>query len=160
MPRKKLTEAQREKLLEDTKQRQRVLQELRTKARLNQLASQASFRKPLTLEARLRIHKLNLKKELIKAKGEKLLEDTKQRQRLLQEARTSARLEQLDYESCEKLGRQLYLEHLELSGELECSEYSTARQYTRCTDSSDSEEDLTDEQSSSSNKKSELETPD
>ncbi len=100
------------------------------------------------------------RKKLTQAQGKKLLEDTKQRQRLLQEARTtsSARLEELDIEICGKLGRQLYLEHLELSGELECSDTSTARQYTRYY--SDSEEDLTDEQSSSSNVKSELETPD
>ena len=98
------------------------------------------------------------RKKLTKAQGKKLLEDTKQRQRLLQEARTSARLEELDIGFCEKLGRQLYLEHLELSGELECSDTSTARQYTRYY--SDSEEDLTDEQISSSNVKSELETPD
>ena len=54
------------------------------------------------------------RKKLTQAQGKKLLEDTKQRQRLLQEARTSARLEQLEIEICEKLGRQLYLEHLEL----------------------------------------------
>ncbi len=96
------------------------------------------------------------RKKLTKAQGKKLLEDTKQRQRLLQEARTSTRLEELEIEICEKLGRQLYLDHLELSGELECSDTSTARQYTRYY--SDSEEDLTDEQSSSSNIKSELET--
>jgi hypothetical protein len=60
------------------------------------------------------------RKRLTQAHGEKLLEDTKQRQRLLQEARTSARVEQLEIEICEKIGRQLYLEHPELSGELEC----------------------------------------
>ncbi len=99
------------------------------------------------------------RKKLTQAQGKKLLEDTKQqRQRLLQEARTSARLEELDIGFCEKLGRQLYLEHLELGGELECLDTSTARQYTRYY--SDSEEDLTDEQSRSSNVKSELETPD
>ena len=52
------------------------------------------------------------RKKLTKAQGEKLLEDTKQRQRLLQEARTSARPEQLEIEIYEKLGRQLYLERL------------------------------------------------
>jgi hypothetical protein len=98
------------------------------------------------------------RKKLTKAQGEKLLENTKQRQRPLQEARTSARLEQLEIAICETLGRQLYLEHLELSGELECPDTSTARQYTRY--HSDSEEDLTDEQSSSSNVKSEFEAPD
>ncbi len=72
--------------------------------------------------------------------------------------RTSARLEQLDIEICKKLGRQLYLEHLELSGELDCPDDSTARQYTRY--ESEREEDLAGEQSSSSISKSELETPD
>ncbi len=58
---------------------------------------------------------------LIKAEGIKLLEETKQRQRLQQEARTIANLlvEQLEIEICEKL-----------SGELECSNTDTARQYT------------------------------
>jgi hypothetical protein len=40
-------------------------------------------------------------------KGKKLLEDTKKRIRLEQEARPQARLEQLDYEACEKLGKEL-----------------------------------------------------
>ncbi len=70
------------------------------------------------------------KKTLSKAKGQRLLEDTKQRLRLQQEARTTARIEQLDIEACERLRRQLQLEHLELNGELECSETNTARQYT------------------------------
>ena len=89
-----------------------------------------------------------------------MLEETKQRLRLQlqQEARTIARIEQLDIEACERLGRQLQLEHLELNGELECSETNTARQYTL--NLSDVEEDLTEEQSSSSIFKSELETPD
>ena len=56
------------------------------------------------------------------------------------------------------LGRQLRLEHLELSGELECPETSTVRQYTLVT--SDSEEDLTDEKTISSEIKSEIEIPD
>jgi hypothetical protein len=70
------------------------------------------------------------KKRLTEAQNLKLLEDTKQRLRLQQEARTIARLEELEIEACEKLGRQLRLEHLELSGELECSETSAVRQYT------------------------------
>ncbi len=61
-----------------------------------------------------------------KSKGKQLLEETKQRLRLQQEARTIARIEQLDIEACERLGRQLQLEHLELSGELECSDTDTA----------------------------------
>jgi hypothetical protein len=85
------------------------------------------------------------------------LEDTKQRLSQ-QEARTRARLEELEIEACEKIGRQLRLEHLELSGELECPETNTVRQYTLVT--SDNEEDLTDEKTSSSVKQSELETPD
>jgi hypothetical protein len=85
-----------------------------------------------------------------KSKGKQLLEETKQRLRLQQEARTIARIEQLGIEACERLGRQLQLEleHLELSGELECSDTDTARQYTLYL--SDSEEDLTTEQNNSS----------
>ncbi len=97
-------------------------------------------------------------RKLTKAQGKELLENTKRRQRLLQEARTSARLEELDIEICEKLGRQLYLEHLELNGKLDLQEDSTARQYTRYI--SDSEEDLAEEQGSSSVSKSVVEIPD
>ncbi len=104
------------------------------------------------------------KKTLSKAKGLRLLEETKQRLRLQQEARTIARIEQLDIEACERLGRQLQLEHLELNGELDC-ETDTARQYTL--NLSDSEEDLTLEQNNSTIKtvnvnrsSSILETPD
>jgi hypothetical protein len=64
------------------------------------------------------------------------------------------------------VGRQLQLEHLELNGELDCSETDTTRQYTL--NLSDSEEDLISEQNNSStietvniNKSSSiLETPD
>ncbi len=73
------------------------------------------------------------------AERKRLLEETKQRLRLQQEARTIKRIE-LDIEACERLWRRLQLEHKELSGELECSETDTARQYTL--DSSDIEEDL------------------
>jgi hypothetical protein len=101
-----------------------------------------------------------------KSKGKQLLEETKQRLRLQQEARSIARIEQLNIEACERLGRQLQLEHLELSGELECSDIDTARQYTLYL--SDSEEDLTAEQNNSSTvetvnvvrSSSVLETPD
>jgi hypothetical protein len=48
--------------------------------------------------------------------------------------------------------------HLELSGELECPETNTARQYTRYW--SDDEKDLTDEKTSSSVKQSVVELPD
>ncbi len=88
------------------------------------------------------------KKEIKRAKSLSLLEETKHRLRLQQEARTIARIEQLEIEACEKLGRQLQLEHLELNGELDCSETDTARQYTLYL--SDSEEDLISEQNSSS----------
>jgi hypothetical protein len=95
-----------------------------------------------------------------------LLEETKHRLRLQQEARTIARIEQLDIEACERLGRQLQIEHLELNSELDCSETDTARQYTLYL--SDSEEDLISEQNISSTVKtvrikrssSILETPD
>ena len=106
------------------------------------------------------------KKDIKRAKSLSLLEETKHRLRLQQEARTIARIEQLDIEACERLERQLQLEHLELNGELDCSETDTARQYTLYL--SDSEEDLISEQNSSStvetvhlNKSSNiLETPD
>ena len=106
------------------------------------------------------------KKDIKRAKSLSLLEETKHRLRLQQEARTIARIEQLDIEACERLERQLQLEHLELNGELNCSETDTARQYTLYL--SDSEEHLISEQNSSStvetvhiNKSSNiLETPD
>jgi hypothetical protein len=98
------------------------------------------------------------RKRRTKAQRLQLLEDTKQRLRLEQEARTKARLEELEIKVLENLGRQLQLEHLELSGELECPETSTARQYTRYW--SDDEEDLTDEKTSSSVKQSVVEIPD
>jgi hypothetical protein len=65
------------------------------------------------------------RKKLTKAQGDKLLEVTKQRLRLEQEARTKARLEDLEIEVLENLGRQLRLEYLELDGELECPETDT-----------------------------------
>ena len=74
------------------------------------------------------------------AELKRLLEETKQRLRLQQEARTIKRIEELDIEACERLGRQLQLEHKELNSELECSETDTARQYTLYL--SDVEEDL------------------
>ncbi len=77
-----------------------------------------------------------------------MLEETKQRQRLQQEARTIAKLEQLEIEVCEKLSCE------KLSCELERSNSDTARQYTL--DTSDDEEDLVKEQNCSSTIKSEL----
>ncbi len=146
MPR--LTKTQGEELLAYTKQKQRLLQEVRTSERLEQLATQAKLRK-----------------KLIKAQGEELLAQVKQRQRLLQEARTSKRLEQLDIEACDCLGRQLQFEYLELSGELECPETDTRRQYTLVTseDENDLEQDQKQEPevgSCSVNKYIELESPD
>jgi hypothetical protein len=87
-------------------------------------------------------------KKLSLAELKRLLEETKQRLRLQQEARTIARIKQLDIEASERLGRQLQLQHLELSGELECSDTDIARQFTLYL--SDSEEDLTSEQNHSS----------
>ena len=75
-----------------------------------------------------------------------MLEETKQRQRLQQEARTIAKLEQLEIEICEKL-----------SGELECSSNTdTARQYTLSKSDDEEDLDLVEEQDSSSTIKSEL----
>jgi hypothetical protein len=98
------------------------------------------------------------KKRLTHAQRLQLLEDTKQRLRLELQARTKARLAELEVEVLENLGRQLQLEALELSSELECPETSTARHYTLIT--SDTEEDLTDEKTSSSITQSVVEIPD
>ena len=98
------------------------------------------------------------KKRLTEAQRLQLLEDTKQRLRLELQARTQARLAELEVEVLENLERQLQLEALEHTRKLECPETSTARQYTLIT--SDNEEDLTDENIISSVTKSELETPD
>jgi hypothetical protein len=88
------------------------------------------------------------KKDIKRAKSLSLLEETKHRLRLQQEARTIARIEHLEIEACQRLRRQLQLEHLELNCELDCSETDTARQYTLYL--SDSEDDLISEQNSSS----------
>ena len=102
------------------------------------------------------------KTKLSLAERKQLLEETKQKLRLLQEARTIKRIEELDIEACERLGRQLQFEHKELNGELECSETDTARQYTLYL--SDVEEDLnhssTVETVSVNKSSSLLETPD
>ena len=102
------------------------------------------------------------KTKLSLAERNQLLEETKQRQRLQQEARTIKRIEELDIEACERLGRQLQSEHKELNSELECSETDTARQYTLYL--SDVEEDLNHSstvETASVNKSSLLlETPD
>ncbi len=98
------------------------------------------------------------KKRLTQAQRLKLLEDTKQRLRLELQARTQARLAELEVEVLENLERQLQLGALEHTRELECPETSTARQYTLIT--SDNEEDLTDEKTSSSVTPSVVEIPD
>ena len=96
------------------------------------------------------------------AERKRLLEETKQRLRLQQEARTIERIEQLNDKASERLGRQLQSEHKELNGELECSETDTARQYTLYL--SDVEEDLNHSSTAATvsvNKSSSLlETPD
>ena len=101
------------------------------------------------------------KKDIKRAKSLSLLEETKHR-RLQQEARTIARIEQLEIEVCERLQRQLQLGHPQPNR----SETDTARQYTLHV--SDSEKNLISEQNNSStvetvhlNKSSNiLETPD
>ena len=102
------------------------------------------------------------KTKLSLAERKQLLEETKQKLRLLQEARTIKRIEELDIEACERLGRQLQFEYKELNSELECSETDTARQYTLYL--SDVEEDLnhssTVETVSVNKSSSLLETPD
>ncbi len=45
------------------------------------------------------------KTKLSKSEGKRLLEETKHRLRLRQEARTIAGIEQLELEACERLGR-------------------------------------------------------
>jgi hypothetical protein len=55
------------------------------------------------------------RKKLFLEKGKKLLEDTKRRLRREQEARTRERIEQLEFERFERLGRRLYNETFALS---------------------------------------------
>jgi hypothetical protein len=98
------------------------------------------------------------RKRLTEAQRLQLLEDTKQRLRLELQARTQARLAELEVEVLENLERQLQLEALKHTRELECPETSTARQYTLTT--SDNEENLTDERKSSSVTQSVVEIPD
>ena len=73
------------------------------------------------------------KKKLSLAERKQLLEDTKQRLRLQQEARTIARIEQLDIEACERLGRQLQLEQLEPNSELDSGENLASEQNSSST---------------------------
>ena len=81
------------------------------------------------------------KKRLTEAQRLQLLEDTKQRLRLELQARTQARVAELEIEVLENLERQLQSEALKHTRELECPETSTARQYTLI--ASDNEEYLT-----------------
>ena len=62
------------------------------------------------------------------AESKRLLEETKQRLRLQQEARTIARIEQLRIEASERLVRQLQIEQLELNNELDSEENLAAEQ--------------------------------
>ena len=62
------------------------------------------------------------------AERKRLLEETKQRLRLQQEARTIARIEQLRIEASERLVRQLQIEQLELNNELKSEEDFAAEQ--------------------------------
>ncbi len=94
-------------------------------------------------------------------KGKKLLEETKKRIRLEQEARTQARLEKLDFEACETLGKKLFNQYWDLEKELEeqaeldwSDEEETPRTLPTLTNTENKEE------SSSSNNFLELETPD
>ncbi len=98
------------------------------------------------------------KKRLTEAQRLQLLEDTKQRLRLELQARTQARLAELEVGVLENLERQLLLEAPEHTRELERSETSTARQYTLI--ASANEEDLIDEKTSSSVTQSVVELPD
>jgi hypothetical protein len=98
------------------------------------------------------------KKRLTQAQRLQLLEDTKQRLRLELQARTQARVAELEVEVLENLRRLRLTEPLELSSESDRPETSTARQYTLTT--SDNEEDLTDEKKSSSAVTSVVEIPD
>jgi len=84
------------------------------------------------------------KKDIKRAKSLSLLEETKHRLRLQQEARTIARIEQLEIQACERLQRQLQLGHSKPNR----SETDTARQSALCV--SDSEKNLISEQNSSS----------
>jgi hypothetical protein len=94
-------------------------------------------------------------------KWKKLLEETKRRIRLEQDARTQAGLEQLDYEACEKLGKVLYKRYWNLEKELEdlaeldgSDEEDNTPPPPPRTNTEDKEE------SSSSNINLEIETPD
>jgi len=98
------------------------------------------------------------KKRLTEAQRLQLLEDTKQRLRLELQARTQARVAELEIEVLKNLERQLQLEALERTRELERSETSTARQYTLI--ASDNEEDLTDKKTNSLVLTSVVEIPD
>ena len=98
------------------------------------------------------------KKRLTEAQRLKLLEDTKQRLRLELQARTQARVAELEIEVLKNLERQLQSEALKHTRELECPQTSTAGQYTLI--ASDNGEYLTDEKTSSSVTQSVVEIPD
>jgi hypothetical protein len=56
------------------------------------------------------------RKKLSLEQGKKLLEDTKKRRRLEQEARTRERLEQIEFERFDRLGIRLFNEYWTLEG--------------------------------------------
>ncbi len=56
------------------------------------------------------------RKKLFLEQGKKLLEDTKRRLRLEQEARTRERLEQIEFERFDRLGIRLFNEYWTLEG--------------------------------------------
>jgi hypothetical protein len=98
------------------------------------------------------------KKRLTEAQRLQLLEDTKQRLRLELQARTQARVAELEIEVLKNLERQLQSEAPKHTRELECPETGTARRYTLI--ASDNEEYHTDEKTSSSVTQSVVEIPD
>ena len=67
------------------------------------------------------------------AERKRLLEETKQRLRLQQEARTIARIEQLRIEASERLVRQLQIEQLELNNEPSSEENLASEQKSSST---------------------------
>ncbi len=107
------------------------------------------------------------KKKLTIEQGKKLLEETKERVRLEQQARTRERLEQLDFESCAILGERLAELASEQARQLldfESSAELGDKILNEFWDLWDLEKELENlanqEESSSSNTSSQLELPD
>ncbi len=59
------------------------------------------------------------RKKLSLKQGKKLLEDTKKRLRLEQEARTRERIEQIEFERFDRLGTRLFNEYWTLEGPID-----------------------------------------